>query len=82
MVSVSMSDPTFSPLSANFVYQPRRRDHRCLVKVTCSHGEADELDELHTRYNFLRRNNYWSRADGPTERVVWKKNPNKLKSCL
>jgi tetratricopeptide (TPR) repeat protein len=41
------------------------------VYVTCSYGKADESDALHTRYKFLRRDDYWSRADSPTERAVW-----------
>jgi hypothetical protein len=52
-------------------YQLRGRNPRCLVKDTGSPGEADESDELHTLYKFMRRNNYWSHADSPTERVVW-----------
>jgi hypothetical protein len=39
--------------------------------VSGSPREVRELDELHTRYKFLQRNDYWSHADGPTERVVW-----------
>jgi len=53
------------------LYQPRRRNPRSLANVARSYGKTDESDALYTRYKFLRRDDYWSRADCPTERVVW-----------